>query len=205
MTTKAPYIFPERSRAGMIDAIESISSQYYERHSDTFLFSWDVKMHWAAPTTAKELAPYAAAYGPFDPAFDEAWEAELESSPARFSWLIEDMQRHYVDGGYCTYPGNDQGQFEFGFYGRQGGHLCLVSAFGQDMTGDIDDFCDLLRDKEETPFSDLKRLYRALVCMDQDFAPAKVREAYGYAWAFQREQWEEQARDKRVESPKISV
>jgi hypothetical protein len=191
---KAPYSFPERSRAGMIRAIERIASPYYERHTGRFLFSWNVKLGYGSRyNSAAVLNQYADS--PLDSALDDAWQEELESNQYRFDWLVEVMRREVED--YSTYPGTDQGAFEFAFCGRQGGHMCLVSAFGQDMTGDIDDFCAALADPEETPFSDLRRLYRALVCMEQDFSPSKVLGAYCYALAFQRSQWEEERREER--------
>ncbi len=188
------YSFPERSRAGMIRAIERIASPYYERRSGRFLFSWNVKLGFLVDDSAKGLAPYAES--PLDPALDDAWSAALESDSWRWGCIAEDMGRDVED--YCTYPGNDQGQFSFGFYGRCGGNLCLESAFGQDMTGDIDDFTAMLADKEETPFSDLRRLYRAIVCMDSDFSRAKVRESYCHHLAFMRQSWEEERREERA-------
>lgn len=198
MVNRCPYIFAERSRAGMIRAIVRIAAPYAERYQPAFLFSWNVKLHHGLPMTAAELAPHYDESGAFDPALDSAWEAECEGNSSRFEWLIEDMRRPYVDGEYCTYPGDDQGQFQFGFYGRQGGHLCLESAFGRDLRGDIDDLAAELASREEWPFADLRRLYRALVCMDSDFGPDKVRKEAAYQWGFQRAQWEAEKRDERA-------
>jgi hypothetical protein len=188
---KAPYSFPERSRAGMVKAIEAISSPYYDRPR-SFAFSWNVKYPRGIDVTANGLAPYAQA--PLDPALDDAWQGESEK-PERFDWLLEDTRRDVDE--YSTYPGEDQGAFEFGFYGRQGGHLCLESAFGFDLSN-MDDLAETLRDPAETSFKDLRRLYRALVCMDSDFSRAKVRDAFAYAWAWQRMIWEEETKAERA-------
>lgn len=191
---KCPYSFPARSRAAMVAAIVAIARPYYDR-PQRFAFSWNVKAPWPVPVTASQLAPYAECA--LDPALDSAWEAECSDSIDRFRWLIEDMQRPFIEGEYCTYPGDDAGAFSFGFYGRQGGHLCLESAFGLRLEhiGDIE---EELSDPAQTDFKFLRRLYRALVVMDSDFSREKVREAFAYAWAWQRQQWEEDTKAERA-------
>lgn len=190
---KCPYSFPARSKRAMLAAIRDMGNPYWERHT-CYPFSWNVKAPYPFPMTAAKLNPYHYEGEAFDPSLDAAWEAEWESGN-RFDWLIEDMRRGADD--YSSYPGEDQGSFRFGFAGRQGGHMVLESAFGYKLAGLT--LAELVEDiLPDWPLAEIKRLYRALVCMTADFAPDRVRETYAHAIAFQRYQWEEEKRDERA-------
>ncbi len=188
-----PYRFPARSKRAMLAAIRDMGRQYWDR-PDCYPFSWNVKAPWPFPMTAAELNLYHYEGDTFDARLDAAWEAAWEADD-RFEWCVEDMRSRADE--YSTWPGDDQGSFKFAFAGRQGGHMVLVSAFGFKLEGLT--LAELVEDiMPDWPLWKVKRLYRALVCMTADFAPAKVREAYADAVAFLRYQWEEEKQEERA-------
>lgn len=181
---KRPYTFPARSRKAM--AAYLLDRRGYSDHYTPFPFSWNVKAHcvnYDRPTGDYTLSP----------AFDSAWQDEITNSSWRVNSAFEAAQSYYVEE-WCSYPGADQGDWRFGFYGRQGGHLCLEMWRGRKMYGGGFDLEDWL---EDLPFSDLKAFYRAVVCMDQDFTQKAARQNVEADLNYQRHQWEEDQIDAR--------
>jgi len=184
--TKRPkhgYRWPLRSRKAMTEYILDDSRSYCDHHT-RYTFSWNVKAHsvdWDRPE-----GEYA-----FSEQRQEAWEAHV----AKHSWVsetaFEDARRHLVDDEYTTYPGDDQGDWKFEFMGRSGGHLVLVGWSGSDHIRSLDE-----ETLSEWTFAEVRQLYRALVCMDHDFTPAKASENIEYHLNFLRMQWEEEQEEK---------
>lgn len=194
---KCPYSFPARSREAMIKAMEDVGG-YSTRHSGGYPFAWNVKIH-RYPSTARELAEHAEGE-PFNPAWDDAWEREMESDDSFFWSICENMARHYLEGDYSTWPGDDSGEFAFSIAGRSGGWLILESAYGWNMRGfDLDSLRDVQTpygiEESDWTFAEVRKLYKAIMVMEADFASDKIQREYAYQVAFRRTQWEEERRE----------
>ena len=106
------------------------------------------------------------------------------------------MAESFIESEYSTYPGDDAGQFSFGFEGRSGGWLILKSAYGQPMAGlDLESLSEA---DSGWSFAAVRRLYKALICMDSDFAREKVKAEYFYNLGYRRARWESELRDKQA-------
>ena len=182
--TKAPYTFPHKSRAAMIDYLMERSSRSY--HYTTFRFAWKVKAYGANfdGNTLRKHEPNLA------PALDHAWERKLERDSDMFWQWCEDAGRYYSDGEYSSYPGDDQGDWGLSFAGRSGGWVVLESWRGQKWLSNPD-----REDLQEMPFADLRAFYRGIVCLDSDLTPANASRNVEAAAAFDRSQWEEEMAD----------
>lgn len=182
---KSPYKFPARSRAAMIDAMESIggySSGYHSRYA----FAWNAKLYnW--PDSSKLEAVESDT--PFNRAWDSAFAAEMQSE-GFFENIVESM-RWQVES-YSDYDGNES--FDFDFTGRSGGYIALSKAFGWDV-GQLD-LDEVRGDFTGWPFERVRLLYRAVTVMDSDFTRAKIDAELAYRIAWEREQWEESRRDE---------
>lgn len=180
---KCPYAFTARSRADMMAAIFKGRSSY-----DRFLFNWNVKAHnvnWESPKGEYEL----------DSALDDAWAEYLESNADHVTqWAFDDASSYYHEGLYTTWPGDDQGQWELEFHGRQGGHLCLAAWSGMRFRG-MDEY-DCREWLDGCDFATVRAFYRAMVCMDSDFTSAKASSNVEYQANFIRGQWEEERREE---------
>jgi hypothetical protein len=204
---KNPYSFPARSRADMIAALESIGgySGWNAPSRRAYPFAWNVKIH-RYPSSAKELESFRYGEGePFNAQWDSAWQRELESDTenSRFNSALEDMRSNLED--YSTYPGDDAGEFSFTFGGRSGGWLILESAYGWQMAGlELSSLADERTqwgvERSEWSFAEVRKLYKAIMTMEADFASAKVDSAYAHAMAFQRMQWEEERRERLAQT-----
>jgi hypothetical protein len=185
MAKRNPYSFPARSRKAMIAYVLD-RKPYYESHYSRFDFAWNVKAHgvdWQNPTGEYTL----------DSNLDSAWENHLQSSSGDSvtEWAFEDAQSYYRKE-WCSYPGDDQGEWIFGFYGRQGGHLCLESWRGYKFNGD-----DLESIFEGFSNDELRAFYRGIVCADSDFTYAKASANVEYQVNWIRGQWEEEKREEQ--------
>lgn len=182
---KCPYNFSERSRAGMIAAIQEIGNKRFYDHK-SWPFCWNVKWPYLPDADkAACLEPFNDGE-PFTAQRDKAWQSEMESEGFDYG-IIEDCRLSVED--LTDYDGNG---FEVYFLGRQGGWLCLKSGLGFDFAGfDPDD----LNDKESYSFADVKALYRALVTFEADFSRDNVRNQFLHAIAFARARWEESRRE----------
>lgn len=185
-----PYKFPARSRADMIAAMESIGGRYESgaRHP----FAWNVKIYDWPDDSAAGLAAQIA---DLNPAWDSAWREYVESRDSLFWQICEDMGRTYVDGEYCTWPGDDHGQYHFEFHGRSGGWLVLTKWRGRSLRGfSIADDC-AADEFASLAWQEVRELYRATATMSQDFASEKLREDMAWHVADARVRWEERRRE----------
>jgi hypothetical protein len=119
--TRCPYLFPAKSKTEMITYLlmDCQDRQWARTDYEGYFFNWNVKAHgvdWDNPEGGCKL----------DPSLDEAWEKEAQEDWV-YQAAFEDAQRHYIEGEWSSSPGDDQGDWQFGFYGRSGGHLCLES------------------------------------------------------------------------------
>lgn len=196
-----PYRFPARSRAAMIAALESVGGRS-DRHG-SYPFAWNVKIY-RYPTSARELEEYNESGTPFLKAWDSAWEKECESDYF-FSSITEGMARDVLEDDYSTWPGDDAGQYKFGFAGRSAGWLVLESAFGWNMRGfDLESLADQYTqwgvERSEYTFAEVRKLYRAVMTMESDFESEKVQRQFARECAFRRSQWEEERRERLAET-----
>lgn len=189
-----PYKFPARSRAAMITAMETIGGRF-ERYGESYPFAWNVKIHDIGDTTAAGLESLNPDPVPFSPQWDSAWRRHMESRDSLFWDICEAARRPYVDGEYCTFPGDDMGAYEFEFHGRSGGWLVLTYWRGRLLRNfDLDE----LRTPEDSggwSFDSVRQLYRAVMTMNQDFTRDKVRAEFRLQLAYYRAQWEAGRRD----------
>jgi hypothetical protein len=186
MKTKCPYTFSARSRKSMTAYL--LDRTDYAFHYHPFPFSWNVKVG-----MIDYLHPKGAE---LDASLDDKWEEHVkENSDSLWNWALEDAQRHYHEGEYSTWAGDDQGHWRFGFYGRSGGHICLESWLGRELNGrcfDLEEYVTSLS------FSDLRTLYRAIVCMDHDFTRENATKEVEFHLNFQRTIWEDEQRSKQI-------
>ncbi len=186
MKTKCPYTFAARSRAARVAYL--LDRRGYH-DGQRYPFSWNVKVYgvdWRHPKGECTL----------NPAYDSAWEKECEKEYVS-NWAFEAAQRLFADNEWTSYPGDDQGEWEFLFLGRSGGHLTLYKWRDYSFEGlHADDLREWLA---ELPFAGLRLFYRAIVCADAEFTPAKARAEVEYQVNFIRGQWEE-ARDAEREA-----
>lgn len=196
---KAPYTFPLRSRAAMVEFLTRDGRSYGYRR---FRFAWNVKAHAARfdGDTLRKINP------DLDPAFDSTWDAHCDKNGDSMFWVwCGNAARVVSDGDWTSYPGDDQGDWDFAFAGRSGGWLVLQKWRGRDMVDlDPSDFLD----PEIWPFADLRAFYRGIVCADQDFTPAKAAAEIEYFAACDRGIWEEEiraARDTKAEAVALDM
>lgn len=178
--TNKPYSFPLRSRKAMVDYLTDRTS--YSDHYQRYVFNWNVKarhVNWRHPQG--ECAIRAD--------LDADWESELQKRDYE-QRAFEDARR-YVEDGWTSYPGDDQGDWEFYFLGRNGGHLCLEKWRGRDMR-DLDpgDFANW-------SLADLRAFYRGIVCADSDFTPEKASKEVERHLNYQRAEWEREIDESR--------
>ena len=176
----APYKFPLKSRAAIADFLDR-DGRYYR--PTRYRFCWNVKAYHAkfdSDTMRKHIPDLS-------PEFDLQWQSVLDSDNGSMFWdACEDAARFYPDE-WCSYPGNDQGEWSFHFEGRCGGWLVLDRWRGRDVTGATK--ADFL-DKEEWSYPDLVAFYRGIVCADSDFTPQKASQEVEYQFASYRENME---------------
>lgn len=188
-----PYKFPARSRAAMIAALESVGG-HYERFA-RYPFAWNVKIHSWGDITAAGLSGLEPDGNPFNPAFDKAWQDYAESSDSLFWEVCSNAARYYTDGDYCTWPGDDQGAYEFELHGRSGGWLVLTKWHGRSLR-DFSVPDDCAADEFATlSWPEVRQLYRAVMTMEQDLTPAKVLQEFRYHLAYARSNWEAERRE----------
>jgi hypothetical protein len=187
-----PYTFPHKSRAAMAEYLTRRGRSY---HYQRYAFAWCVKTH-AAEFDGDTLRRHVPG---LNPAEDSAWWSLLENDRGDlFSTFCEDAARGLSEGEWCSYPGDDQGDWDFSFAGRSGGWLVLEKWRGRDMR-DVD-AADFL-DRDLWPWADLVAFYRGIRCADSDFTEAKAAAEVEYMAAFYRDQWEDaRAEDRAAEA-----
>ena len=176
---KAPYSFPLKSRAAMVDYLLDRRSRSYDAR--TFRFCWNVKTYHAS-FDGDSLRKH-------EPKLNPKWDSVWDMSESE-DWIYEDAHREISENEWTSYPGDDQGEWEFSFAGRSGGWIVLEKWRGHDLRNpDLEDFA-------EWDFADLRAFYRGIVCADSDFTPAKACAEVEYQAAFYRGQWEELRADE---------
>ena len=186
--SKCPYAFTAKSRAAM--TVYLLGRKGYCDHYTNFPFTWNVKayrVNYETPQGEKT-----------NPIFDAQWLSYLRDNDDVYNMAVEDCQRFYADEKLWTsWPGADQGQWQFGFYGRSGGHLCLETWQGSKLYGRDFDPAEWL---DSLSFSELRQFYRGIVCADQDFTQKAACEAIEFQLSFQRMLWEEGKEAELIEA-----
>lgn len=199
---KSPYTFPLRSRADMMEYLGEHES-YWPMNSWNrgFAVSWNVKVY-NPDFTGK------GGDEPANPIYDDEWQDYADRNYDRLFWrACEDAASYLIEGDYSTYPGNDQGSYRFALNGRQGGHLWLSHceivrqprawAMAPFIFHNREHWKDYL---SELPFPDLRRLYKAIACMDQDFTREKITAEISYHLNRYRSEWELEQEDAQAET-----
>jgi len=161
----------------------------YCDHYTQFPFSWNVKAYSVdceSPQGEKN-----------NPALDRQWLEHLRGNGELYDFAVEDAQRHYAEGDWTSWPGDDQGEWQFGFYGRSGGHLCLETWRGTQVYGNGFDPAEWLAGLS---FAELRRFYRGIVCADKDFTQANASREIEYQLSFIRAQWEDEIDDSMTQA-----
>lgn len=196
---KSPYKFPARSRAAMADAIESIGHyRSYGFGRERYPFCWNVKLDGLWRNDASTLNRASEGEHALRPEWDSEFESycEGDSGQGVFERVAESMWEQAES--YSTWPGDDSGAWGFDLAGRSGGWLCLTKTPVGDVSGQsLDELLEQVRDSADGwPFNDVRTLYRGLVCMDSDFARAKIDAETQYQLAYVRAEWEESREEK---------
>lgn len=183
---KCLYTFPHKSREAMQGYLLDHESYggWNHPYRQWSPLAWNVKIH-----RCDDMARNGAYKT--SPEFDDAWDSYLEQSNEMFGWICEDMARHYLEGEYTTYPGNDQGDWKFCMAGRSGGHMILESWKGTEFIKgwSKDRWSEYI---EGLDFNSLRTLYKAARCMDQDFSREAIAKDFDYHLNFRRNAWEEE-------------
>ncbi len=199
---KCPYRFPLRSRASMMEYLGAHESYWpMNAWNRGFVISWNVKVL---------LCDFTGKGGskPVNPLYDAKWREYADQHYDRLFWrACEDAARHLLEGDYSTYPGSDQGAYTFALNGRQSGHLWLSRcdvvrqpcawAMAPFIFDDRAHWRDYL---SELSFPDLRRLYKAIACMDQDFTREKITAEISYHLNCYRHEWEQEQEEARAEA-----
>ena len=179
--TNAPYTFPHRSRAAIAEYLTRDGRAYdYRRYN----FAWNVKTHGARFDGGHLRAHHNAG---LNPALDAEFQDMAESDPYLFLHWCEDAARWVSEGEWTSYPGDDQGDWDFAFAGRSGGWIVLQNWRGRDMR-DVE-AADFL-DRDLWPWTDLVAFYRGIRCADSDFTPEKAAREVEHQATLYREDWE---------------
>jgi hypothetical protein len=180
-----PYTFPLKSRAAIAAFLNRPARGYV---GGLYRFCWNVKCYSARfdSDTLRQINP------DFRKKHDSQWDTFLAEMDPFWVWC-EDAARYLLEGDWTSYPGNDQGEWEFELEGRSGGWLVLTKWRGRTVNNlTAEDFLD----PEQWPWSDLVAFYRGIVCADVDFTPEKASREVEFHAALQREteeaDWREQ-------------
>lgn len=206
MTKKTKlYTFPHKSKKAMIDYILDCKSRGY--HGQIYNFCWNVKAH-NANLDSDSLRKHSP---DLSPKFDSKWEDEKVDNPELFYQFLADAGRDYVypDNLWTSYPGDDQGKWEFTFVGASGGWLALLKYDGIDVNGLYTDpeeareyresgydLQDGGKNLDNWPFERLRAFYRGIRCAEVDFTPEKAAAEVEFQAAFYRETLESLWKDE---------
>lgn len=176
-----PYNFPAATVGEALEFLLGNARTYHDGYT-AFVFSWDVKAYNVRPSDLRNSA------------LDSVWERYLDGTGA---YIHEEVTRAAQDAyreEWAAYPGSDQGQWRFGFYGRSGGHLCLEKWNGNDLTKGWDSCVEFLAsvvdDYMHGRNDDLNHFYIGIVCADHDFTRENASEEISYFYAQARLDWE---------------
>jgi hypothetical protein len=179
-----PYKFEAKTVGEMIDFLSE------SRRYGSDLFSWNVKAY--SYNVNGDDSDYKR-----NPDLDKAWSKFLDSREGQYvhESAFEQAQEYYRHD-WCAYPGDDQGDWEFAFYGRSGGHLTLTKWKGYSIERlDRDSYLELLagllHDYLTAGNHDIVKLYMGIVCADQEFTPENASKNVTYHYGALRHDWEE--------------
>lgn len=145
-------------------------------------FAWNIKVYSCDSSGRVEGGERV------EPLLDAAWERHLEQNDSVFWEACELALSEYLDGEYTSYPGDDQGLWSFTVEGRMGGWLILSSYDGHDFSGmGYGDLSELREYLQDIPWSELRGLYRGVVCLERDIKPTQALE---HAYNLLRAEWE---------------
>ncbi|AQT06694.1 hypothetical protein A0U91_16970 (plasmid) [Acetobacter persici] len=190
--SEAPYKFPLESREDIIVALGRHSFHDAGGRRDNCL-SWNIKVY-DFDATGK-----AGGEEPTDARYDDAWKAYAYQNDV-FNMACESALLPYVEKEYTTYPGDDQGGYEFTTAGRSSGHLVLTNWDGNTPSDpaskaiplsfyDRTDFVEWLKDLPDTS---LVKLYKLVTCLDEDLKPERIKSEMDYQFSTIRLGMEEQ-------------
>jgi hypothetical protein len=177
----APYDFGLRSRQDIIDWIMDNTQGYYRfPPGDNYPLAWNIRVRSFEWTNGKQ-GEYET-----NPLLDKRWESLVENDH-EFFWLVaEDALRHYTEGEWTSYPGGDQGDWEFGVTGRSGGWLVLTAWRGDDLRNmERGDFWNWLTALD---YQDLRKFYKGIACLNSDIRPD---EEMAHHANYRRHDWEQ--------------
>ena len=182
MKTPTYYKAPLRKRSEIREYLTDggTHGSYFRNHS-RYLFSWNVKIH----SYNEEFEHLLSLFE--DRSTDNLWIEGCREFYSNMSdnkknqlweWTIDSCRESITD---CdSYEGlwdSGEGNAEWCFEGRCGGHLCLVGFDGVDLRDDE----TVLDDME---YKTLCRLYRFVVQCDHDFRAEAVKREFEYQMAF---------------------
>lgn len=192
---KSKYIFPHKSRKSIIQYFTNHTQYQGWNHPSRGWspFAWNVKIY-----NEDESGGWATKiHEPLDPLLNEEWEIYYKKNQfVIWDNVIEDC-RNYYRKHYTTYPGDDQGDWEFCFGGRSGGWMILEKWRNTNFLSKFSRF-EFLDWLDELSFSDLFTLYKAIRCMDVDFTREKMESNFNYNLSFYRVNWENNLKEEAV-------
>lgn len=188
-TLKAPFTPKHRGDAKTIgEAAEFLLKDRTHSTREGGVVAWNVKAYaYSSDGHNDEFKN--------DPALDKAWRQFFEKNDYVYSNAIEQAQEHYRDE-WCSYPGEDQGDWKFFFGGRSGGWLCLESwrdykICDMDSTTYREFIASLVDDALNGQPEALQAFYNGIHTADVEFTNAAANENVAYYIADARQRWEE--------------
>lgn len=164
--------------------------RYYYDHYDKVPFSWDVKFRGLLDRESLEtlvleaVTDYVGEEWARDQEFlDRLWEQFDEDDSDFFYETLSDAQRSVKDDDiYHTLWDGTELDVEFQFWGRNGGHLCLIRFEGVRLVRMEDyELHDWLEEMDE---KSLRRFYEFLVQCDYLFTTESVKSEVRHVAAF---------------------
>ena len=123
-----------------------------------------------------------------------AKQCHTDNEDRLWEWGIEDARRNVDDGdGYwMPWDGERAYNVEHGFYGRQGGHLCIESFEGRSLKLSPESLeNEMMQGREDGygdanywAFDEIKKLYKMCRQWEVDFTPDKASREVEYQAAF---------------------
>ncbi|MGY3582373.1 hypothetical protein ACVIGB_000703 [Bradyrhizobium sp. USDA 4341] len=156
--------FPCRTREQMLVFLGNHEMKPPDHHGAAI--AWNIKARGFPVNGKGEIAT--------DDRFDKRWEEYLQQHCDEVFWqACEDELSQFLDGSYDTYPGEDEGSYEFGTRGRQNGWLYLRAWDGpQPKRGHnpmhFDHYSEYVEYLLALSPADLCRLYKLVANVDHD-------------------------------------
>ena len=176
---KCPYAFNAKTMHDVVDYLLSDRKSYGAK-----FFAWNVKV--CAANFDHPKGEYT-----INPVLDKAWEHYFSNHPHVDEQAFDNARRQIVDDEWTSYPGDDQGDWEFSFEGRSGGWLVLRRWKGLPMN-DWEYLCEFIGDKLASgDWATIVKFYCGIVTADHDFTSAKAAENVEFYLNDLRHEWEE--------------